>query len=309
MEELLQSLHCGRPAGRVDYLEYQEVIATEEAEAQLVGPGGGSTAPGAAGPPQTPAGVLTKAGARKDARARASLAVAQKIQMYALHWRDEFLPDLVSSLDVSADMRDQTTAEPPFLDYVWWAQLGYWIQKDVVGAIAAINDARAAQLREDGQHPWVGNMPVKELISIRLGSGFVPADAEEEVFGAPPGGYTDALPPGNPETVFTRSGQSDAYDVIQYSVKLIMDPREIPALVHRVSKDSFHTLLRVSYEAAPVNRSMVGKIYGSGPVVNVVMDFEMILLGDVFRPLMPDYVCETFDIDCPERTETEEEGD
>jgi hypothetical protein len=39
------------------------------------------------------------------------------------------------------------------------------------------------------------------------------------------------------------------------------------------------------------------------------MDFELILLGDVFRALMPDYVCEEFEIACPERAEAEEEGD
>jgi hypothetical protein len=54
---------------------------------------------------------------------------------------------------------------------------------------------------------------------------------------------------------------------------------------------------------------MVEKIYGSEPVVNVVLDFEVVMLGEVFRELMPDSVCEDYEIACPERgDEGEEEG-
>ena len=161
------------------------------------------------------------------------------------------------------------------------------------------------------QTPASGSVAFASGDAVKLTGAYTvdnATDAEDEVFGAAPGGYEEALPPGNPETVFTRSGQSEAYDVIQYSVKLVMDARDIPALVDRICKNSFHTLLRISYEAVPVNRKMVGKVYGSGPVVNVVLDFETILLGEVFRPLLPEYVCEEYDIDCPERIE-EEEGD
>lgn len=307
MEELFGSLHCGRPADRTDFSVYQDQIEAEQAEEKAGADRGGSGGSDVfAGQLETLAGVKTKAGARVDSRARASIAVAQKLYMYGLNWKDEVLPDKVSSLEVSIDMRDDTTADVPDLEYIWWAQIGYWVQKDVVGAIASLNNERAAQILEDKGSPWVGNLPVKELISVRLSTGFIPADAEDEVFGATPGGYGEALPPGNPETVFTRSGQSDEYDVIQYSVKLVMDVRDIPALVDRICKGSFHTLLRISYEAVPVNRKMVGKIYGSGPVVNVVMDFETILLGEVFRPLLPEFVCEEYGINCPERTEGEE---
>ena len=143
-------------------------------------------------------------------------------------------------------------------------------------------------------------MPVKEVISIRLSDGYIPAMGDAFV-GPRPGEYTEALPPGTPETVFTQSGQSDMYDVIQFAVKLIMDQRDIPQFIDRMSKDSLHTLLRVSYKAVPVNRAMMNKIYGSEPAVNVIMDFETIMLGEVFRPLMPPSVCEEYGIPCPDR--------
>ena len=92
-----------------------------------------------------------------------------------------------------------------------------------------------------------------------------------------------------------------------------MDQRDIPRLINELTADSFHTLLRVAYQAVPVNRDMVGKIYGSEPAVIVVMDFETVMLGEVFRPLMPPVVCEAlaeegYGITCPEPEEDEEEG-
>ena len=82
-----------------------------------------------------------------------------------------------------------------------------------------------------------------------------------------------------------------------------MDQRDILRLVDWICKDSFHTLLRVAYKRVEPNRRMIGKIYGSEPTVNVVMDFETMMLGELFRPLMPDIVCEDFEIDCSERDE------
>jgi hypothetical protein len=86
-----------------------------------------------------------------------------------------------------------------------------------------------------------------------------------------------------------------------------MDQRDIPRLVNRICKNRFHTLLRIAYEAVPPNRRMRGKIYGAEPTVNVVMDFETIMLGKVFRGLIPPEVCEFYEIDCPETEAPEEE--
>lgn len=309
MDRLLDSLVYGTPAKREDFARWQDRIADEEAaERERGADPDASVIPSAStGQPTTPAGVLTQAGAKRNAPARASMAAAQKTYVYAIHYKAERLPDEVSSLDVWPVMRDVTTVDAPEPWDIWMAQIGYWIQKDVIGAIASLNEERAKQAEENGEHAWVGIMPVKEVISIRLAADYIPREGDE-VFGTPPGGYEAALPPGTPETVFTGSGQSETYDVVQFSVKLIMDFRDIPRFVDRVCGNSFHTLLRISYEAVPPNRNMVGKIYGSGPVVNVLMDFETIMLGEVFRALIPESVCEFYEINCPERTEEDEGG-
>ena len=74
-----------------------------------------------------------------------------------------------------------------------------------------------------------------------------------------------------------------------------------------MSKNSFYTLLSMSYATVPPNRRMVDKIYGEEPTVNVTMDFEALMLADAFRKWMPQEVCEYYEIVCPEREESKEE--
>jgi len=53
---------------------------------------------------------------------------------------------------------------------------------------------------------------------------------------------------------------------------------------------------------------MMGKVYGGEPTVLVVMDFETVMLGSVFRPWMPTEVCDQYDwIKCPERKADDDE--
>jgi len=301
MEDLLESLNYGGTATPGDISLARERIANEQAELQeRIREGRDVESLRPSGPTHTPAGVITEAGVREDAIARANIAAAQRIYCYAVHFLDARPPDRISSLDISSVMTDDTTVDAPDLWEVWQAQLRYWIQRDVVRAINDLNRQAAEEAKQRNEDPWVGIMPVKEVISIRVSYSYVPATGDV-VFGPRAGEYTEALPPGTPETVFTRSGQTDMYDVVQFTAKLIMDQRDIPQFIERLSKDSFHTLLRVSYMAVPPNRAMTGKIYGSEPAVNVIMDFETVMLGDVFRPLMPTSVCEEYEIPCPDR--------
>lgn len=307
MDNLLKALHYGSTATPVDITLARDRIAREEAERREGGWAQGPS-PGPAGPLLTPAGVLTEAGVRNDAMARAQILAAQRIYCYARHFDEPERQGEVSSLDFRAAMKEGETLRPPDLWEVWHAQLGYWIQKDVIEAIAAINNEAAEQAAKRDQHPWVGIMPVKDVISIRAFEGFVPASGER-YFGHAPGGYDAALPPGTPETVFTHSGENETFDVTQFTVKLVMDERDIAALVHRISENSFHVPLRVSYVAVPFNRKMDGKIYGSEPTVNVVMDFETILLGKVFRCSMPASICDYYSIPCPPPEECQKEAE
>ena len=103
-------------------------------------------------------------------------------------------------------------------------------------------------------------MPVKDVISIRVSSGYVIPEAGEFA-GAAPSGYAEARPPETGDTVFTGSVTSEHYDVVQFTVKLVMDQRDIPQLISELTANSFYTVLRSAYQVvSPPNVKMVGKI-------------------------------------------------
>ena len=300
-------LRWGRPATSTDIKTMDDKIRDEQKSGET------EQDPLETGPKRTAGGVLTKAGARQAPQARANMAVAQRIQCYAEHWTRAKPGKTTGSLEFDPAMIDVGGVDAPFIVDCWRAQLSYWIQKDVVGAIAAINGKASADAAPEDR--WVGSMPVKDVISIRTAPEYILPDAGAFA-GIEGGGYSEALPPGTGETTFTQSISNEWYDVVQFTVKLVMDQRDILRFVDTLCADRLYTLRRLSYQAVPINRAMVGKIYGSEPAVNVVMDFEAIMLGDFFRdadnPTMPAEVCDQLveggtGVDCPEIVGDEEE--
>ncbi|MBU0717268.1 MAG: hypothetical protein KJ749_03390, partial [Planctomycetes bacterium] len=258
------------------------------------------------------------------------MAVAQGTYCYAVDTRMARPPAIFSSLDFDPAMEDTGSLDAPTPEEVWRAQLGYWIQKDIVNAIVALNEEAAGEVgsrpegaadgeEKGGAITWVGTMPVKDVISIRISPEYVIADPDDEGYdGAAADGYQEALPPGSPVKVFTVTSSTNAFEVLQFTVKLVMDQRDVLRLVDKLYSNSLHTLLRVAYKAVEPNKDMVNKIYGSEPTVMVVMDFETVMLGDIFRPMMPAGVCEVlqgagYGMTCPEPADGEEveekEGD
>lgn len=270
------------------------------------------------GPAYSKGMVLTKDGARVDNVARAHMARAQSIYCYLTDFEngDERSTEKTPSLEVQPDVLPGRTMDRPFPESLWRAQLGLWIQGDVVQAIARINNEAAEQYRKsledtEGRRtpPWVGIMPVKEVVSIRLSNDYVTSESELTVGYEAKVGEKDfavaALPGGSGETVFTGTMGTEWYDVMQFSVKLVMDQRDILELVEEITRNRFHTLLRLSYEAVPVNRRMRGKVYGDDPTVLVIMDFETIMLADPYRCWMPPSVREVLSVECPREPEAE----
>jgi len=308
MTELMNSLKWGQPAQEADIRIMQERIANERRKAEEEG--SNAADPKNTATHRTPANVLTEDGARWSERARADIAAAQRIFCYGTMFEVERRPtsgagaaqQKVASLDFDPEMRETGSVDAPPLEYCWRAQLGYWIQKDVVDALVAVNSAAAEVELEKGATPWVGVLPVKDVISIRISQKYVPEEGESFA-GAKPEGATAGLPPESPASFFTGTASGPDYEVLQFTVKLVVDPREIPAIIEKITANRFHTLLRVAYRVVPHNKDMIGKIYGSEPAVIAVLDFESINLGSVFRPLMPTVVCENYGIECPKREE------
>lgn len=269
--------------------------------------------------------VLSKAGARYDKFARAYLDAAQKCYLYAQpRVEGRRGEDVVPSLQYFdfEKYKELTHKIKPTPEVLWAVQLQYWLQADAIRAIRAVNDKAATAFRasleggetpagdNEDRSPWVGIMPVKRIISIRTSVNpllisdeyewamYVKPDGPEFGWASPEGG--DAAPAaGSSAYTFTHAASDSTCDVLQFSLKLVMDQRDIPKLIDQITANSFHKLLRVTYarpdEADLMHyRNMRWYIYGGEPVVHVLLDFETCMLGDKFRRMMPQSVLDYY---------------
>jgi hypothetical protein len=237
-----------------------------------------------------PSGLITDAAARESAEARASIRKARSIYCYADR----------SAFDVNKRVFENFT---PSIVEMWKAQVSLWVQQDVVASLARMNREAAERIKAKGGKPWVGVLPIKDLISIRV-SGYTSGSETRESVNSDPVGRSPAYPPGDGGVVFTKTTSTDMYDAVQFSVKMVVDARQIPRIIEEISRDRFHTLLRVAYaydRNELENLSMEGRIYGSQPTVTVVFDFETMFFGDVYRCMMPDAMLAEIGKTCPDR--------
>jgi hypothetical protein len=224
--------------------------------------------------------------AENDARVRAAIRNAKELYCYADS--DAFSVSYVSNRAGGPMYKE----EPASLEDLWHAQLEVWVQRNVIGAIRAINDDAAEQIqaRDGDNHPWVGNLPIKELVSLQTSTYYVTEG--ESSTGRTSGSAGRLYPPGNAAGVFTGNKSNPLFDPMQFTIQLIVDSRDIPQIISGLCAGNFHTPLRVSYQAVPANLSMQGKIYGDEPVVKLVVDFETVFFSELYLPLMPDKILE-----------------
>ncbi|HUU82266.1 MAG TPA: hypothetical protein VM243_02065, partial [Phycisphaerae bacterium] len=218
-------------------------------------------------PLQFPSGLFTDYGAKNDPAVRANISKAHRIRCYAT----------MGSIEVFAKIDEGIT--PDVLD-MWDAQVSLWIQESVIGALARVNDARAQEIEEQGQMPWVGIMPIKELISIRTSQYVVEGSAPNAR--PAPLDWNPTYPRGSGDDAFTHSVSNELFEAVQCTLKMVVDARQIPTIVNEICKDNFYTLLGISYEdlsKEPSTWAMNGRIYGSDPTVKVVLDFETLFFG------------------------------
>jgi hypothetical protein len=298
---LYRMLTPGTVASTQDVADMKEQIE-EEAKANRAS--GLEPAPGLPGeqekdktPKTFPSGVPTDEGAAQMAEVRANIKKARQIYCYAT-------PEAIEEIK---EIEDGTITLPEPID-MWYAQLSIWVTEPVIEALASVNNAAAAEITADGGDPWVGLLPIKEVISVRSSANYILPAATGRT-GSPPGGPDIAFPIASPDQVFTHTASNDLYEVIHFAVKMVVDAREIPTIIDAICEDKLTTVLRVAYEdvsfGTPELWKMSDRIYGSGPTVSVVMDFETILLGDLYRPLMLDSVLESLGQQRPEPTEEE----
>jgi hypothetical protein len=241
-------------------------------------PGGVSVAPGVGGLGGRP-GMPSVPGAvagdpKTDHVARANVVKARSIRCYAS------LDSTHSSFHVSP-IWDSTTKPTP--DEMWYAQVGLWIQQDIVAAIADLNEEAAQQLPED--QVYVENMPVKRLQAIRVmgyltESGPIPFAA----YSAGPGGM-----PLEIQASFTGRKSNALFDVVRFRMTVVVDQRALLQLIDRITRQNFYQLLEMDYRAVSADDPDIrdGYLYGAAPIVRANLHFEGYMARNVYEKMFP----------------------
>ncbi len=187
-----------------------------------------------------------------------------------------------------------TDDSAPGLREIWDAQLLYWIESDIVEALAGVNDRAAARLADlkakadpptaaTMDDPWIGNLPVKDVLSIRVSDYIFEDDS------APPARRAEQgdRPPQHPHAAYTHLASGPMFDVMNVRVRLAIDIRQLPVILDALSHDRYYTILGVSYQAVSPSLSFKGKIYGPQPVVRATIDLQTYMYYKSYMPLMP----------------------
>jgi len=219
-----------------------------------------------------------------------------------------------------------STEGAPTEDMIWEAQLELWIQKDIVRAIALINDV-------DKNNANVITAPVKRLIKIDVVPGYVgihtlgalnpglvsggaaaaPMPTQpmpgQPMPGQPMGGGgmpTAALqgiysPPGHayptnpdrrlpPAFNMSPAGRTSnaLYDVRHAELAIIADVQRLPQLIDALAKINFMTVLDMNIEDIDEFEHLKqGYLYGLGDMAKVTLTIETIWLREWTQPKMP----------------------
>ncbi len=305
-------LRGNEPPSQQDEAATQDQIAKEQREAVRKGeavpampmpgaspfegpaPGRGPGAP----PEATRSNIPIEELAKRDARVRASLERARDTRCYCSP----------SSLSIS-EIRQITNVRPT-AEQLWDAQMTLWIQQDILGAIARFNEATADRLKLAPEDRWVANLPVKDVLAIRftpqvyvLGAGAAaaagPGAAQEQwievkpeaAAGAGVAGSSEG-PPGDASAVFTGRTSNALYDVIQFTVVLVIDARELINVVDALCGANFYTPLAIACLAVENPPNFTPKVYGPSPLMQVRIEFEGCFFRDLYHKLMPPVLAE-----------------
>ncbi len=169
---------------------------------------------------------------------------------------------------------------------MWYAQVGLWIQQDVVSAIGKVNGAAARQLDADQQN--VAGMPVKRIEKIDI-LGYL-TDQGKTVAFASIGRGSSSTAGGVISVSFTDRKSDDQFDVIRFRLTAIVDLRDLPQLIDRVTRENFYQLVGASYAIVEVDKNGYDDnkyLYGPDPVCRVELEFEGYMARKVYKEMMP----------------------
>lgn len=174
---------------------------------------------------------------------------------------------------------------------IWYAQVSLWIQEDIVNAIRKLNDDAAQEL--DDEDVNVVHLPVKRIVDVTidgyvLGPGTIvpfPKTSVEQTAGQ----GRPSMREGPPDQSFTGSASGEQFDVVRFTLQVVVDQRDMLKLVDYVTRENFYQLIDAHYEKLS-SPDMEGYFYGHEPVVLATLDFEGFMARKVFKGMMPEAV-------------------
>lgn len=181
--------------------------------------------------------------------------------------------------------------QAPTIKMIWNAQLWYWIQEDVARAIANINtgsqDVRVSPIKRIRalNIEVVDKDPLKWSLSKSIDGKMADYKPDEDSIPR----RLDVSPSGRVSC--------GLYDVIRFRLDMDVDAVKMTSTIQNLSRNNFISVLAVQ-RIHPVDRALEqagdgpigGYLYGDNPVVNIVLDCEMLYMRSWTIPFMPDDV-------------------
>ena len=273
---------------QADFAQYAiEIKAKQEKEQRrlaLAGGGGAAAQPGAGGhAPVAGGGGGTMSEEEEKLRMTLTFSRAKTTSCYVSS----------ASLDDRTAEVKVTKSAAELVQDMWYAQVALWLEEDIFGALGALNRKVAKDLPVEAQ--WVAYLPVKRLIQFTMGNYVGPAAGAAPAVpgmgmapapvaaGAGPGG--DLLVAGS-SAVFTQRSSTPSVDVLRFQLRLVIDARRLLEVLEAISAAGFYTVLNVDFQEV-VPQPGDYYIYGTGPIIEVVVLCEACFLRGSYDKWMP----------------------
>jgi hypothetical protein len=236
---------------------------------------------------------------KKDVPKQMRLERAMKHVMYVNPEKQGATPGTTNGMTTSFDYHQGIPAldarDLPNIVDVWCAQLGYWVQEDIVRAIVETN--------KDSKD--VDHSIVKRLIRTEIKKEYLTSTGPIQIAMAlnaaniPPAAPDAAGPNGPPKAYgYSVTGRvcNPQYDVMHFTITVDADAQRFQTFLNNLTRSKFVTILKINMRGVDRERIQQSSYYyyGKSPVVRLENKGETIFLrawtappADPTKGLMP----------------------
>jgi hypothetical protein len=214
------------------------------------------------------------------------------------------VPD--SALSIDPDISSGGVAQAVTPQKVWLAQLGLWVQEDVVDAIVDLTKNSKA----------VADSPVKQLIRIDVspdmdiyvlpaatpaaGSPAAPSPLGQPA--ASPVAANSATDPLPKDFTVSPTGHvcNGVFDVVQFTVSMNVRAADVNKVIQGLERNRLLTVYQSDIQTVnSVEVQQDGYFFGPDPVVTLTVKCEELFMRNWTRPLMPQPVKQFLNVQEP----------